>query len=270
MGRHILELIYCMWVYSLLVLTSAWIIRGKPAVLCFSHFSPVSGSVTVSNDPAWGVNTPDINTTQYSTFLWCILHDNRGSFSYERVALHQESNLRKVDTVFMWSEAQRVDNNSFYIVCLYCMDWQDVFVAPISCFRVSTYCPNDVLFSCLFTSSVINWEEVQKKGTVQHDRADRGTVGEVVYHFSINHSSDMMCHQSANRREPLPLGQFSKWNTFNYASKISLIQFIYGMHSIRITNRLIGPRSDEDQDRVSQKHLSTGIISLHRMELKWF
>ncbi len=127
MGLHVLELIYCMWAYSLLVLTPAWIIRWKPAELCFSHFSLASGSVTVSNDPAWGVNTPDINTTQYGTFLWCILHNNRGSFSYERVALHQESNLRKVDTVFMWSEAQSIDDNGFYAVCLYCINWQDVW-----------------------------------------------------------------------------------------------------------------------------------------------
>lgn len=68
------------------------------------------------------------------------------------------------------------------------------------------------------------------------------------------------------------LKQFNEFNTFIFHLCINMYirKCLDGMDSLRVTNRLTGPGSDEDQDRVSQEHLSTEIISLHRMELKWY
>lgn len=85
----------------------------------------------------------------------------------------------------------------------------------------------------------------------------------VCHKKQITHDASSVCTQQGTTYPS------SKWNTFNCAPKINIIQGINGAGSIRITNRVTGPRSDEDQDPVSQKHLSTGIISLHRMQLKW-
>lgn len=101
----------------------------------------------MSNDSAEGVNTPDINTIQYRTFLWCILHYNRSTFSYERVTLHQESNLREMTQLTQLlceSEAQCINNNSFYPSLLReltrCLKGTNyISVASMSCLCVSTY-----------------------------------------------------------------------------------------------------------------------------------
>ncbi len=160
--------------------TSAWITSWYLLSFVWVIFHGCLGvSLWVIIQPEEFRRQPSVQYIQYSTFLWCILHNNWHSFSYERVALHQESNLRKIDRVFMWNEALQINSNSLYIVCLYCMNWQDVWSdQPLSlwpeshvsllthwCF-IYIFCP----------SSAIIWEEVKQRETVQHDRAEKREV----------------------------------------------------------------------------------------------
>lgn len=132
----------------------------------------------------------------------------------------------------------------------------------------SIYWRSDILFGCLLTSSAIDQEASQQRGTVWHGRADRSTFGEV-FLFLVCHKTQFRHDAPSIYIQQGTTYTFSEWNTFNYAPKINAMQFIKGAGSIRITNRLIGRRTDEDQDPVSQKHLSAGIISLHWTQLKW-